>query len=246
MMTDIFPVLILNGRPAAGKSEVIHFLNNLPEDVRRARFHVGRLHELDDFPMLWAWFEEDALLEKKLGRPRLHTDPDGYFLHDDLWHLLIMRLGLDYEKLLRDTPDLSTTHTVLVEFSRGREHGGYHAAYSFLSEEIVRRAAIFYIDVPYEESLRKNRRRFNPDRPDSILEHGLPDTKLEKLYKETDWEQMSAAHPETIEVRGNAVPYVVFPNHDDVTTSQGPAFEARLEGALKTLWERWTRLHTAQ
>jgi hypothetical protein len=241
-MSGIFPVLILNGRPAAGKSEVIHFLNHLPNNVRRSRFHIGQLHELDDFPMLWTWFEEDAILEKKLGRPRLHTDSGGYFVHNDLWHLLIMRLGLEYEKLLRDKPGLSATHTVLVEFSRGSEHGGYREAYSFLSDDILRQAAVFYIDVPYEESLRKNRRRFNPSRPDSILEHGLPDEKLEKLYKKVDWEQVSALNSETIDIGGFAVPYVVFPNHDDVTTSPGPAFEERLEVTLKTLWERWTRL----
>ncbi len=245
MTPDIFPVLILNGRPAAGKSEFIHFLNHLPDDERRARFHIGQLVELDDFPMLWTWLEEDAILEKKFRRPRLHTDPDGFFLHEDLWHLLIVRLGLEYEKLTRDEPDLSATHTALIEFSRGSEHGGYRKAYPYLSDEILRRAAIIYIDVPYEESLRKNRRRFNPAKPDSILEHGLPDSKLEKLYKAVDWEQVSGANPEVIAVRGFSVPYVVFPNNDDVTTSLGPVFEQRLTTTLDSLWERWTRLHAS-
>ncbi len=185
-MTGIFPILILNGRPAAGKSELIHFLQGLPDDERRERFHVGRLHELDDFPMLWTWFEEDHILEHRLGRPRLHTDSDGYFVHNDLWHLLIERLSLEYDRLLRDAPDLHATHTVLIEFSRGSEHGGYRAAYPHLSDAVLKQVAIFFIDVPYEESLRKNRRRFNPDRPDSILEHGLPDAKLER----TDVDQM--------------------------------------------------------
>jgi hypothetical protein len=245
MMSDTFPVLILNGRPAAGKSEFIHFLNQLPDDERRARFHIGALVELDDFPMLWTWFEEDTILEKKFGRPRLHTDPDGYFLHEDLWHLLIVRLGLEYEKLARDEPDLSTSHTVLVEFSRGSEHGGYRKAYPYLSDDILRQAAIVYIDVSYEESLRKNRRRFNPAKPDSILEHGLPDSKLEKLYGTVDWEQVAAPDPEVIDIRGFSVPYVVFPNHDDVTTSLGPVFEQRLASVLDVLWERWTRGHAS-
>ena len=245
MMSDTFPILILNGRPAAGKSEFIHFLSHLPDDERRARFHIGSLVELDDFPMLWTWFEEDTILEKKFGLSRLHTDPDGYFLHEDLWHLLIVRLGLEYEKLVRDEPDLSTSHTVLIEFSRGSEHGGYGKAYPYLSDDILRQAAIIYIDVPYEESLRKNRRRFNPDKPDSILEHGLPDSKLEELYKAVDWEQVSASDPEVIDIRSFSVPYVVFPNHDDVTTSLGPVFEQRLASVLDVLWERWTRRHAS-
>jgi len=242
-MSDIFPVLILNGRPAAGKSELIDFLRHLPDDARRERFHIGQLCELDDFPMLWTWFEEDDILEKKLGRPRLHTDSKGYFLHNDLWHLLIERLSLEYQKLKRDKPELHATHTVLVEFSRGSEHGGYREAYRHLSDDLLRQAAIVYIDVPYEESLRKNRRRFNPAKPDSVLEHGLPDGKLERLYKEVDWDEISASDPETIRVRDILVPYVVFWNHDDVTTSLGPVFEERLEASLTLLWARWTRLH---
>ena len=238
-MDTIFSVIILNGRPAAGKSELLDYLRRLPDAVRRERFHIGQLLELDDFPMLWTWFEEDAILQDRLNRPRLHTTVDGYFVHNDLWHLLIERLSLDYDKLVRDNLSLHQTQTVLIEFSRGSEHGGYRAAYQHLSDMILRQAAIFYIDVPYDESLRKNRRRFNPRKPDSILEHGLPDSKLEKLYKEVDWHELTANHPETLTIRTHRVPYAVFPNHDDVTTSLGPAFEQRLEATLASLWQRW-------
>ena len=46
--------------------------------------------------------------------------------------------------------------------------------------------AILYIDASWAESLHKYRKRFYPDKPDSILEHALPDLKLERLYKEGD------------------------------------------------------------
>ena len=242
-MAGIFPVLILNGRPAAGKSELIHFLTQLPDDVRRDRFHIGQLRELDDFPMLWTWFEEDQLLRKSFGKAGLHTDEDGYFLYEDLWHLLVEHLSLEYDKLKRDDPHLNETHTVLIEFSRGTEHGGYRKAYNHLNDDILQHGAIFYIDVPFEESLRKNRRRFNPDKPESILEHGLPDNKLARLYKRVDWDDVAAPDLETIAIRGVSVPYVVFPNEDDVTTTLGPVFESRLESTLDTLWARWSRLH---
>ena len=95
---------------------------------------------------------------------------------------------------------------------------------------------------PIEESLRKNRRRFNPDQPDSILEHGLPDAKLEPtLSRKWTGQQVSAPNPETLDIRGSSVPYAVFSNHDDVTTSLGPVFETRLESTLNTLWDRWAR-----
>ncbi len=242
-MNSFSPLIVLNGRPAAGKSEVIHYLKNLPDDVRRDRFHIGKLYELDDFPMLWTWFEEDTLLEKQFNHSRLHTDSDGYFIDETLWHLLIARLGLEYQKLLRDDPDLHQTHTVLIEFSRGTEHGGYRKAYAHLTDQILQQAGIFYIDVPFEESLRKNRRRFNPDRPDSILEHGLPDSKLERMYKEVDWHEVAAPDPEVITINDVPVPYAVFPNHDDVTTQITHVFEERFEATCNTLWTRWTNLH---
>ena len=241
MTEAIFPIIILNGRPAAGKSELLDYLRKLPDDVRRSRFHIGQMHEVDDFPMLWTWFEEDDLLQKRFNLPRLHSTPDGYFLSVEMWHLLIERLSLEYAKLVRNNPDLHQTHTVLIEFSRGSEHGGYQAAYPHLSDAILDAGAILYIDVPYAESLRKNQRRYNPDKPDSILEHGLSNSKLERLYKAVDWAEVTAEVTETISIREYRVPYAVFDNHDDVTTTLGTVFEARLQNVLSMLWERWMK-----
>ena len=237
-MTDknTFDILLLLARPAAGKSEVIHYLENTPLDEREKRFHVGELTEIDDFPMLWTWFEEDALLEK-MGYPRLHTDADGYFLGQHLWDLLIERMGLEYLKKQRDITGFNERYTTLIEFSRGSEHGGYTSAFAHLSSEILSRAAVLYIDVSWEESLRKNRKRANPDKPDSILEHSLPDQKLERLYKEIDWQEVSRADPQFLSIKGYRVPYVVFDNSDDVTTGQGAALGARLETLLGKLWQ---------
>ena len=48
--------------------------------------------------MLWTWFEEDAILEKIMHEPRVHTDSDGYFLHRYQWDLLIERISLEYRE----------------------------------------------------------------------------------------------------------------------------------------------------
>jgi hypothetical protein len=237
MPTNAFDILILIARPAAGKSEIIHYLQNTPVEGRIQRFHIGAFREIDDFPMLWTWFEEDHLLETVFGYPRLHTTPDEYFKDDVLWHLLIERISLDYAKLRRDNPDLHDEHTVLIEFSRGTAHGGYREAFMHLSDDILRRAGVLYLDVTYEESLRKNRARFNPNRPDSILQHGLSDEKMERLYKEDDFAAFSAGDPRWLSVRGSKIPYVVFDNHDDVTTGIGEALGERLEARLGQLWE---------
>ena len=240
-MHDTFDLLILIGRPASGKSEIIDYLSHLPADARQRRFHIADLDVLDDFPMLWAWFEEDHILSDRLGQPRLHTDADGYFKSPYLWHLLIERLGLEYQKRLRDDPAYHDHATTIVEFSRGSEHGGYAQAFPHLADDFLRRAAIVYVSVPFEESLRKNRRRFNPQRPESILEHSLPDAKLERLYRDDDWAALSADDPGFITVRSIRVPYAIFENADDVTTGEPDLLAARLETVLSQLWELRSR-----
>jgi hypothetical protein len=234
MSKDIFKTILLIARPAAGKSEIIHFLKGISQKDRINRFHIGEFEEIDDFPMLWTWFEEDALLSK-MGKPRLHTTPDGYFTERYLWDLLVERISLEYIKMLRD----SNPDTIIIEFSRGSEHGGYKSAFEHLSDEILENLVILYIDVPWEESLRKNRRRFNPDRPDSILEHGLPDEKLERLYRTVDWDDLVKDKKGYLQIKGKYVPYAVFENADDVTTNPGITLENRLEETLGLLWKRY-------
>jgi hypothetical protein len=235
-MTTIFPILIMNARPAAGKSETIHFLKQLPLAERIRLFHIGPMRVFDDFPMLWAWFEEDDILVREFQRPRLHTTPEGYFIHNDLWHLLTRRLSLDYAKWRRDVRE---EQTALIEFSRGTPSGGYQAAFQHLSDEILHQAACFYIQVSYEESVRKNRSRSNAERPDSILQHSLEAEKMDLLYREDDWQTFSAHDPEYLLVRGIRVPYMVFDNEDDVTTQGGQALHDRLVGAFDRLWSLW-------
>ena len=150
--------------------------------------------------------------------------------------LLAMTGQAPVEKKETDPPALVFTRNQCLEFARGSEHGGFKQAFEHLDKSILERMAILYINVSWEESLRKNRARFNPDKPDSILEHGLSDEKLEKLYREVDWEVVSAADPEFITIKGIKVPYVVFENEDDVTTGRGEALGQRLEETLKRLW----------
>ena len=241
---ETIEVLFLLARPGAGKSEIIDYLQQMDSKERPQRMRLASdLQVIDDFPMLWTWFEEDAILEE-MGKPRLHTDDQGNFAAPHLWNLLIRRVCLDYRKAVRDrTPSsasFSAPFTALIEFSRGKEHGGYREAFKHVDREILSKAAIFYVDVSFKESLRKNRKRFNPDKPDSILEHGLSDKKLTSLYKEIDWEEFRGpADSQYIQIQGIQVPYVVFDNEDDVTTDRGPELGSRLEQALHSLHERY-------
>jgi hypothetical protein len=232
-MQDTFEAIILIGRPAAGKSETIDYLKKTPVDERRRRFHIGAFEEIDDFPMLWERFEDDDIFEKH-GFPRLHTTKDYYFKEHFFWNFLIERINLSFRKKLAADPRYTEKTTAVIEFSRGGENG-FAEAFSFLCDEILERAGIVYIDVSYEESARKNRRRYRPDLADSILYHSLPDEKMEFYYKTNDWHRLASGQNGTIAVRDFAVPYAVFPNEPEMTDDParlGPA----LEDAFGRLW----------
>jgi hypothetical protein len=238
-----FEIILLLGRPAAGKSEILQFLRNVDDELRIDQYHLGKLDVIDDFPMLWAWFEEDTILSEKFGKPRLHSDENRYFKYQYLWNLLIERISLEYQKKIRDNNHYHQHSTTIVEFARGSEHGGYRQAFEHLSDQILERAGIVYVQVSFAESLRKNRKRFNPERPDSILEHAVDEKKLEKLYRHDDWQDLLSQtdSSEYITIRDWKVPHVVFENEDDVTTEGGGALGTRLEAALSRLWEIKTR-----
>ena len=232
---NTFDILLIIARPAAGKSEIIDYLKKTDRSERVARFHINTFEEIDDFPMLWTWFEEDQILQD-MGYDRLHTDENGFFTGQHLWNLLIRRICQEYKKKLRDQPDYHEEYTTIIEFARGSEHGGFKTAFKHLSKDVVEKMAILYINVSWEESLRKNRLRFNPEKPDSILEHGLPDTKLKKMYRYSDWDDIPKEENAYIIIQEKHVPYVVFENEDDVTTGRGSALGERLQDALERLW----------
>jgi hypothetical protein len=244
MAREIFDIIILNGRPAAGKSEVIDYLKSIPVEERVRRFHIGEFEEFDDFPILWERFEDDDLYQKH-GKARLISDTtfqyegktlDGYVFKDQFfWNFLIEKLNLAYSKRLRDVPNYHDTTTAIFEFARGAQHGGFAEAYSYLADDVLSKAVTMYIKVSWEESLRKNRRRRNPDRPDSILEHSLEDKKIEFLYKESEWEEFSGRDPDHLLVRGRKVPYAIFDNEPE-KTDKPEILGQHLEEVCARLW----------
>lgn len=237
-MTDNkFDILVLIARPAAGKSEIIDYLKNTPLPQRLSRFHVGEFEEIDDFPTLWRWFEEDRVLTE-MGLPRLHSDQDEFFLHQHQWNVLIRMICLDYQKKIQADPTYHDTNTAIIEFSRGSQHGGYQEAFQHIDPEMAKRMAVLYLNVSWAESRRKDAKRYNPDDAGSILEHSVG-SKIEKLYKEIDWEEVSAPSPTHLNIAGVQVPYVVMENEDDVTTARGDTLGDRLEQSLQTLWKNY-------
>jgi hypothetical protein len=236
--SSTFDNLLLIARPAAGKSEIIDHIKSTPINKRKEEYHIGEMEELDDFPMLWTWFEEDDILSR-LGHPRLYTDDEYNFLYDYLWDVLIERINLEYNKKLRDDPAYHSKKTLIIEFARGASHGGFTRAFNHLSQEIAKSLAILYVNVSWEESFRKNRSRYNPEKPDSILEHGLPDDKMEKLYRYVDWDEIVGGQNDYIQIQGVSVPYVVFENEADLTSKGGSILGESLGESLGLLYKRY-------
>ena len=220
MNDKVFNKLLLLARPAAGKSEIIAYLSNLPLNERISKYHIGKLEVIDDFPMLWTWFEEDNLLEQ-MGYNRLFTDQKGYFLYEYLWDLLIEKIDLENHKLQSNHPAKSVGMTTIIEFSRGKEHGGFQRAFFHLDSEILKDSAILYVNVSWNE-------------------------KLIKLYYETDWEEIISSNPEFIKINDHQIPYIIFENEDDVTTHAGKILGNRLEKTTKQLWDLYIKNSNSQ
>jgi hypothetical protein len=214
-VSSIFDILILIGRPAAGKSEIIDYLQGLSAGDRRHRFHIGQMLEIDDFPFIWEWFRDDDFLSAA-GAERLYTDEQYYFKNPVLWNLCIDKINRRYQRLLESTPRFHRWGTAIVEFARGGEHG-FRDAFEHLSDDILSRGSVVYIDVSYEESARKNRRRARKGLEHTILYHSLPDEKMEFYYRVNDWHELASADEGWLAVRDHRLPYAVFHNEPEVT-----------------------------
>lgn len=235
MASEIHECIVLCARPAAGKSEVIDYLKKTPPAERVERFRVGRMEEIDDFPILWRDFEDDDIRERH-GKERLLTTSDYYFKDEWYWNFLIHRLSLDYQKLLARGEEATRGVTALVEFARGGERA-YRDAFDCLGDEVLERAGILFIHVSYEESVRKNRRRARKGQEGSILFHSLPDEKMDYYYKVHDFPEVCPGTEGVTTIRGHRVPYAVLQNEPEVTDDParlGPA----LEEVLGRLWRQ--------
>jgi hypothetical protein len=233
MSASNFPILIITGRPAAGKSEVIDFLKKSNPAERSSRFHIADFEELDDFVYVWETFETDDILTKH-GRPRLWTDEKYWFKEHFIWNLYIERINLEYRKKLARNPAYHADKTTLIEFARGGDNG-ISEALGFLHDDVLRNASLLYIKVSYEESVRKNRRRARPGEEHSILHHSLPDEKMDFYYKTNDWEKLAAKDLNYIDVKGFKIPYAVFENEPEKTLDT-TLIGQELERATKKLW----------
>jgi hypothetical protein len=233
---EIFQHLLILGRPAAGKSELIDFLKKTPEALRRSTFHIGTFEELDDFPWLWEVYTEDDEREKR-GLSRLHTEKTDVGLNVTTPRFrasLMPRFNATIAERYLARPEFYRDGTLLIEFARGRDDG-FRECIGLLSPEILERAAILYIKVSFEESYRRNNARYQAALKSSILSHKVPDKDMYGYFRENDWEQLTDARESGWLSFGRVrVPFVTMPNEPELPP--GPEIAVRYGNALGTLF----------
>lgn len=232
-----FDHLFVLGRPASGKSEFLDFMYKLSDAERAERYHVGKMKVIDDFVWLWDKFEEDDLWEKVKGG-RLHSKRagHGYILDSgDLFDFLMEKFDFEIAKRYLSDSGFYGDNTLLIEFSRGGERP-YAPALARLRREIFERAAILYVEVSGEESLRRNEARYREKLKSSILAHKCPDEDMARFYRDDDWPALTGKKMDgLLSVSGVDVPFVTMPNEPE---SVDPAvLGPRYGAALDKLWK---------
>lgn len=236
-----FDNILLLGRPAAGKSEFIDFLKKTPAEERARNFHIGEFEELDDFVWLWEKFKEDDLWEEA-GYPRLYSHRDGNNMGLEphagkLFDLMFTKFNHEYEKKYLNNPNFFDKGTLFIEFSRGGEEG-FARAFERLSKEMVKRSAILYIDVSFEESWRRNVARYEEKLKHSILAHMATRKVMEHFYKTNDWQKITDNRPQgSIKIQGIDVPF--FTMHNEPELKDHGLLSERYKPALDCLMKLW-------
>jgi len=237
-MKKAFDNLIVIGRPACGKSEFIDFIKNKTGDADRLKnLFIVPFQELDDFVWLWEKCGEDDIWEK-LGYERIVSkrSGNGYFISNHrLYDFLIEKMNCEAGNLFKSNPEFHRDRTLLIEFSRGLKNA-YDNALNRLSEEILRKAAIFYIKVSFEESLKRNEARYREKLKHSILAHKVPDEEMYEYYNVDDWDDITVGKEGGhLTLRGIKVPFVTMGNEPE---SKDPAvLGPRYSNALGRLWD---------
>ncbi len=234
----IFEHLFVLGRPAGGKSEFIDFMKKLPAERRAREFGIGRFEEVDDFPWLWERCLDDDAQEAR-GERRLVSErtPEGYNITQPGFRSsLVARFNETIAAKYLANPSFYAEGTLLIEFARG-VGDGFRASLERFDPVILRRAAILYIQVSFEESFRRNSARYKPGQEESTLFHKVPDRDMLGFFRDNDWQAITGGAPDGwLDVAAVQVPFVSMNNEPESTDPAvlGPRYAAAL-GRLRAL-----------
>lgn len=225
-----FQNLLIWALPASGKSEILTVLRGLNPAERLQRLHINNPVEIDDYQLVAEWFKNDDIRETN-NLSRVYTGrrnaEGGGFKTQQQWNHLTMFLNLQYKALLAGNPNIHSDSTVLLECARGGPENasfplpyGYEQVIQVLDNELLRNAAILYVQVSPEESKRRNRARHNPNDPLGTLGHMVPEKVMRDEYgcDDIQWLTSQSKNSGFINVKGINIPIALFNNQDDKTS----------------------------
>ncbi|MCK4777694.1 MAG: hypothetical protein KAS39_04895, partial [Actinomycetia bacterium] len=190
-------------------------------------YHVGDILEIDDFKFIWTLGELDDENENK-GIERKYTkrvEVGTYAVGADSVYVdLIGEINKEFRKRLDES--FFDTNTLFVEFSRGTNFT-YTESLNALDEEILKQAVIYYVKVSYNESLRKNKRRYKPEEADSILFHSVPDEVMVRYEHDDFFKLVEQSDDDYMKIKGIRIPFGIFDNEPE-KTDDGDKIESEL------------------
>jgi len=237
-MNNHFNHLFVFGRPAGGKSEFIDYMRTCEPVKRYNTFHIAPFDVLDDYLFIREIAEhEDALEALSVKRFMTQRTKDGIAITNDIfWPYASQKLNTIIKNDYLTNPNYYNESTLLIEFSRGREPAKYKKALDGMSSEALKKGAIIYIRVSFEESLRRNEARYQEKLKHSILAHKCPEHIMEKYYKFDDWADITDSKDSgRLKINGIDVPFVTMENEPE--SKDNSVLEKRYGDALATLWD---------
>src|SRR3990167_414818 len=124
---------------------------------------------------------------------------------------------------------------LFIEFARGGKDA-YQKALNVLSPEILKKAAILFVLVSYEESCRRNEARYREKLQHSILAHKVPDETMQNFYQTHDWLTLTKGQESGyLTIQATKIPFVTMKNEPELTDSA--LLDKRYHAALQNLWE---------
>lgn len=236
-----FDNLILLGRPASGKSEFIDFVKKTPIQDRISLFHIGQIEELDDYKFLAQKFQEEDIWQKVTGSAKYSHKEQGGNTIDDIRLFDFALSCVNQLAVLRYVPNQQFYEegTLFIEFSRGCDLK-YADSLAMLDAEVLKRAAIFYVNTSFEECWRRNVARFQEKAKHSILAHMVPRTEMERTYLTDDWKELTQGREVgTMTVKGINVPFVTLDN--EIESKDPIVLTERYKTALAKLKKLYRR-----
>jgi len=171
-----YKYVFLLGRPGCGKSALYCELEKrILESGQAITFE-----RVDDFPKLWAKFQEDDALDKE-GKERIYskgTDDDGdyHLTNDNVLNDILKEVNSDVLKI--DKPD----HMIFLEFSRSN----YVEALQNFDKSILDNCIVIYMEVNFDICWARNVARHEAAIAEGGDDHLVPRKEMERLYLHDD------------------------------------------------------------